>query len=169
MVNQCSSSNLQNQFCMNAKNIQSTLQLDTCGHAPTERYKEIKDYVDLFLFDYKETDSKKHKIYTGVNNNLILKNLDMLYKSGAEIILRCPIIPGMNDTESHFDGINQIHKKYPNIKKIHIMPYHNMGIDKAKRIRKENNFIELETVSKEKALEWVNHLVKLGCNNVSIG
>ena len=143
--------------------------LDTSGYASTNKYIKIKEYVDLFLFDYKETDAIKHKQYTGVDNNLILKNLDTLYKLGAKIILRCPIIPSINDTYSHFEGICKLHKKYPNIISIHIMPYHNMGFDKAKQAGIENKFIKLDTVGKDLALSWVSQLKKMGCEKVCLG
>ena len=64
--------------------------LDTSGQAPTNRYLEIMPYVDLFLYDYKCTDSLLHKDLTRVDNKLILENLKSLYKHGASILLRCP-------------------------------------------------------------------------------
>ena len=143
--------------------------LDTCGHVPTERYLEILPYVDLFLYDYKETDSEKHKYYTGVYNNLIMKNLDTLYRANAKIILRCPIVPGFNDTEGHFEGIRNLQHKYPNLVGIEIMPYHNIGLDKARKIGIDSQFINLKTTDKIISQQWVGSLKSLGCENVKVG
>ena len=49
--------------------------IETCGYAKEEQYRKIADLVDIFLFDYKETDPVKHKEYTGADNRLIINNL----------------------------------------------------------------------------------------------
>lgn len=108
--------------------------LDTCGYGEQNHYNEILNYVDIFLFDYKFTNEELHKDYTGVSNKEILANLDFLYNNGASIILRCPLIPGINDNDGHLNGIKNIIGKYPRLKSIEIMPYHNMGKDKASRV-----------------------------------
>ncbi len=143
--------------------------LDTCGHVPTDRYLAILPYVDLFLYDFKETDSNRHRYYTGVSNTLILKNLEALYNAGAKILLRCPIIPGFNDTEGHFQGIRDISLRYPNLAGIEIMPYHNMGVSKARRIGAESYFVNLKTAEKEVSRRWIGQLASLGCSNVTVG
>ena len=108
--------------------------LDTCGYGEQNHYKEVFPYVDLFLFDYKLADDELHKRYTGVSNKAILDHLDFLYNNGASIVLRCPLIPGINDNEDHLKGIKEIIRKYPLLKSVEIMPYHNMGRDKAERV-----------------------------------
>jgi glycyl-radical enzyme activating protein len=98
--------------------------VDTCGLASLDSYKEILPYTDLFLFDYKVTDNKKHKDLTGGGNRQILKNLEYLISNKAEVILRCPLIPTINDEEKHLEGIAEIIKKYPEISSIEIISYH---------------------------------------------
>ena len=56
--------------------------LDTTGHAPTEHLMGLADHVDLFLYDYKESDPQRHRRYTGVDNALILRNLAELDRRG---------------------------------------------------------------------------------------
>lgn len=62
-------------------------------------------YVDSFLFDRKVTDCEKAKHYIGTDGKQILENLRYLCSEGKEIILRCPIIPGVNNEEGHFSKI----------------------------------------------------------------
>ena len=57
--------------------------IETCGFAKWEQYEKIADLVDIFLFDYKETDPGKHKEFTGVTNELILENLKKHKNDGA--------------------------------------------------------------------------------------
>jgi pyruvate formate lyase activating enzyme len=139
--------------------------IETSGFAALEHIKKISSFVDLFLYDYKETDPEKHKDFTGVTNELILSNLENLCNSGSSVIMRCPIIPGLNDTEGHFRGIALVSKKYPQLKGIEIMAYHDLGRSKAVRIGKEYN-VSATTVCDERKAEWIAALKSLGCENV---
>ena len=52
---------------------------------------EVITVTDLFLFDIKHIDNELHKQYTGVGNELIISNLDMLIEKGKDVILRIPV------------------------------------------------------------------------------
>lgn len=111
--------------------------METCGFATGEHMEEISKLVDIFLFDYKVTDAEKHRECTGVSNEVILKNLTLLDSLGAKIILRCPIIPGVNDTPEHFQGIISTANSLENILEVNIEPYHPLGKGKAELLDKE--------------------------------
>lgn len=138
--------------------------LDTCGYGDQNHYKEIMNYVDLFLFDYKFTDEELHKDYTGVSNKEILANLDFLYNNGASIILRCPLIPGINDNDSHLNGIKNIIGKYPRLKSVEIMPYHNMGKDKASRVGIQYKLSHIKNAEESDKQRWINYFSDAGIN-----
>ncbi len=104
--------------------------LETCGHAPASQFESILPFVDLFLFDYKETDPEKHVQFTGLPNGLILNNLHFLDEQGAAIMLRCPIIPGFNLREDHINGIVQTAKSLRNCIGVHVMGHHGLGNSK---------------------------------------
>jgi pyruvate formate lyase activating enzyme len=142
--------------------------VDTCGSASTERYKEILPYTDLFLFDYKISDTKKHKIYTGAGNRQILENLDFLMNNGANVILRCPLIPGINDDEEHLSGISDIMKKYPQLISIELVPYHSMGRDKAANIGSEYKIKNIPGITNEDKLRWQEFYKNRGTENIII-
>ena len=101
--------------------------------------------MDLFLFDYKATDPAAHKELTGVSNELILSNLDFLVRQGASVRLRCPLIPGINDTPEHLEGIASLHRRYPGLDGIDLMAYHNVGNAKYERYGLENPLPDLKT------------------------
>ena len=90
--------------------------------------------MDLFLYDYKLTGEKAHLQYTGVEQERILENLQLLDQSGAAIILRCPMIPGVNICPEHEDGIVRMASGLRNLKQIHLEPYHNIGLSKSQRL-----------------------------------
>ena len=104
--------------------------VETSGFAPAKHIKQIAEYTDLFLYDYKETSPQLHKAFTGVDNLIILENLAYLNDIKKDIILRCPIIPGYNDRKDHFAGICSISNKLNNILRVELEPYHSFGINK---------------------------------------
>lgn len=104
--------------------------METSGFCDAESLKEIQPYIDLFLYDYKATGDKDHLAFTGVTQERILQNLYMLDELGADIILRCPMIPGHNITDAHIEGIINVSRRLHHIKGIHLEPYHNIGVSK---------------------------------------
>lgn len=142
--------------------------LETSGFTSIKVFEESVRDVDLLLFDYKLTDTDLHKKYTGVDNKIILTNLDYAYHSKIPITLRCLIIPGINDTKEHFSGICEMDKKYPLLHGIEIMTYHNMGNQKAENIGMFNN-LELENVPQKIREEWIGKLNSMGCNKAKLG
>ena len=108
--------------------------IETSGYADTEQYLSILPYVDLFLYDYKESDDTNHVNFTGAPQGLILDNLAAIDKAGGKIILRCPIIPDCNERDEHLSAIAARANSFDNIIEVDIMPYHPMGISKAARI-----------------------------------
>jgi glycyl-radical enzyme activating protein len=107
--------------------------VETCGFSPYDRLERLLPLVDLFLFDLKETDSDLHRKHTGVGNKLILDNLRRLHDSEAHLLLRCPIVPGLNDRPDHFEALAQMAKELHRLEGIEIMPYHTLGTDKRER------------------------------------
>lgn len=71
--------------------------VETTGHVPWENISGILPFTDLFLYDFKSPDPDIHRDWTGVDNKRILQNLQQLKTAGANIHVRIPVIPGMND------------------------------------------------------------------------
>ncbi|MCK5730847.1 MAG: glycyl-radical enzyme activating protein, partial [Draconibacterium sp.] len=76
------------------KNLHRTV--DTSGFADTKILMKVAKHTDLFLYDLKLMNSDKHKKWTGVGNQLILKNLKILAENGANVNVRIPLIKNVN-------------------------------------------------------------------------
>lgn len=111
--------------------------VETSGFGPEAALRKLMPYTDLFLFDIKETDEARHRTYTGAGCEEILRNLCLLDRENKEIILRCPVIPGCNDREDHFRAIAALANTLHHVKEIHIEPYHDLGVIKAKDLGRE--------------------------------
>jgi pyruvate formate lyase activating enzyme len=143
--------------------------IETNGFAPQRKYSEILPFTDIFLFDYKTTGSAAHQNLTWVRNDRILSNLEYLYRQGPAIVLRCPLIPGVNDTPEHFDGIAKIARKYPDLQGIELMAYHDYGKDKGLRLGQEYLLKGVQTADDATQQGWLKALAALGCEKAVIG
>ena len=149
-----------------AENIHTCIE--TCGWASQRAYKSVLPYVDLLLFDYKATDPKIHRRLTGVDNKLILANLDFIYQHGANIQLRCPLIAGVNDTSGHLAGIAALDRRYPRLMGIDLLPYHNIGNSKFEQYGLKNPLSGLETNGESLKQAWVSTMRSLGCEKACL-
>ena len=92
--------------------------------------KEIASLCDVFMCDLKIWDSDLHKKYTRVGNERIIENLKKLDTIGIPIILRTPIIPGINDNAEQIKPIAQLAATLKNLKYYELLPYHPLGLSK---------------------------------------
>ena len=129
--------------------------LDTCGFAPFDDYSQILEDVDLFLYDLKATDSDKHCALTGMPLAGILDNFFRLDKAGARIILRCPLIPSLNDDDEHLKNVAVIANKLCHVQEINLLPYHPLGRDKGQYLGYPDNGIEFECASESKIMHYL--------------
>ena len=138
------------------KEKQLSVCLETSGYAPWEYFEKILPYVDQFLFDIKETDDGLHWQYTGVPTDMIQKNLRSLNANKACIVLRCPIIPGYNDREAHFQAIGELSQKFRAVQRIDVEPYHPLGLNKQKWLRgRESSGSSIPIPTAELTQKWV--------------
>ena len=113
--------------------------VDTCGYAQWKCYEKIMPFTDLFLFDLKLLDAVKHEKFTGVKNELILTNLKKLADNRANLELRIPVIPGVNDSQEEINGlIRFILNTFTIFPKIHLLPYHNIAGNKYLKLDMKN-------------------------------
>jgi pyruvate formate lyase activating enzyme len=106
---------------------------------------------------------------TGVANELILANLDYLYHRQARIVLRCPLVPGVNDSPEHLAGIAAISGCYPRLEGVEIMAYHSLGRDKFERIGYQDPLEGLPSADEANKAHWLDALHQLGCGRANFG
>ena len=104
--------------------------VDTSGNTSWENLSSILPLVDLFLYDVKLMDANKHIKYTSVSNKRILDNLYKLSSASAHIIVRIPIIPGINDDNENIELCGSFLATLPHLDGVELMPYHEIGIAK---------------------------------------
>ncbi|MDX9772657.1 MAG: glycyl-radical enzyme activating protein [Bacteroidales bacterium] len=123
--------------------------VDTSGYAAPETLKSIMPFTDLFLYDVKHIDPEIHEKYTGVSNELIISNLDMLLESGTDVMLRIPVIPGLTADSEYMQRLAQFigSRNNGNIKEINLLPYHKTGSSKYRRFEMPDRMASFSQVS----------------------
>jgi pyruvate formate lyase activating enzyme len=109
--------------------------VDTSGYADSELLLKIAEQTDLFLYDLKHMDPLKHRFYTGVSNEKILFNLELLAQHGAQMAIRIPVVPGMNDDKENIERMGAFLGRLPGIPHVHILPYHSAAKGKYRSLR----------------------------------
>ena len=137
--------------------------IETSGFGDPELLRSIVNYVDLFLFDVKETDEKRHIQYVGVPFSPIRENLALLDSLEAKIVLRCPLIPDVNVREEHLKEIARIATELKGITEVNVMAYHILGNSKYEALDMENPMAGRDAMSKEeknRCIETIREYIK---------
>ena len=136
--------------------------LDTCGHAEPEVFQKVAEQVDLFLYDLKLIDDARHLQFTGASNESIRENLRWLADRGADVLIRFPLLPGINDDDENIDAFANLLSSLPVRYPVDILPYHRMGVDKYDRLNRDHKFPQLQPPSQERISEVANRMKSYG-------
>ncbi len=154
----------QGAFCLELLQKAKSFGLHTCvetsGHAPSALMRQIAPYTDLFLYDCKLIDPEAHRFYTGVDNTRILSNLRLLSDLDKDIVLRCPIIPGINDTAAHFRAVAQLAEQTRGVTRIEVEPYHTFGVGKYQKLQRDYTLHDLSDPDRQTVDAWLNLIRK---------
>ncbi|WP_195542644.1 glycyl-radical enzyme activating protein [Massiliimalia timonensis] len=132
--------------------------VETNGAVSDNRLKKLCERTDLFLLDFKLGVSEDQKSWLGAQGLDIVPVLRCLSDNGKPVILRCPVIPGINDTEKHFQEIRDLQRQFPNIQYAEIMPYHDTGKGKWDSIGLDYQLGTIKTVSASQKSIWQDRI-----------
>ncbi len=137
--------------------------VETSGYALWGAIRGLLPLVDLWLYDYKETDPRLHEQYTGKSNALILANLRQLHAEGAKIHLRCPLIPQHNARREHLDGIVALTRELTRLEGVELLPYYDLWRAKLERFGLESALPDsIKPPSRQTVDGWKEYLRQRG-------
>lgn len=109
--------------------------IDTSGMVKiTDKIKELIDLTDLFLLDIKHIDPIKCKELVGVSNEYELEFARYLSENGKHMWIRQVLVPGYTDNEKDLLKLKHFLSTLKNVDRVEILPYHNMGEYKWKKL-----------------------------------
>lgn len=102
-------------FLRKCKEIKINTCIDTALNTDWEQIAALTEYTDLFLVDLKAMDTKLHRQLTGIGNEKLLYNLKRLSEEKKPVIIRMPLIPGVNDTKEEIRARRDFLKQLSNV------------------------------------------------------
>ncbi len=108
--------------------------IETSGYANSEVFEKVLKRVDFVYYDLKIMDSERHRYYTGVPNEIILKNAEILMNSGVPYVFRVPFIKDVNTDRENLEMMAKFLSKAPTKPKVEFLLYNTMAGSKYKML-----------------------------------
>ena len=125
--------------------------IETTFFAPWKVVDSILPYVDTAFVDLKMFSDEQHQRYIGCSNKRTFDNLlktnDM--EQDFKLIVRIPIIPGVNDADEELEGIGKFCSKLTHLRHVQLLPYHRLGTETYKRLGRTYSLPDLIPPSAE--------------------
>jgi glycyl-radical enzyme activating protein family len=125
------------------------MAIETSGYFIWDQVKDVMEKLDFIFVDLKHMNSKKHHELTGVDNKLILENIEKIGNLNKAVVVRIPLVKGINDDEENISSTAKYVKQYVPGGKIEILPYHNLGEKKYETMRLDKFKNVFNTPSRE--------------------
>ena len=121
--------------------------LETSFFGTWEKIEILLPWINLLYVDLKHPDSEEHRRLTGVPNHLILENIKKADASthGFDLVLRTPLIPGINDSEKTLLELADFAKDLKKIREYEFLPYHRLGIETYRHLGREYPLQEIKS------------------------
>ena len=123
--------------------------IDTCGYAPVSDLEKVLEQTDLVLFDLKLINSLQHEQYTGKDNKVILRNARLILEKGVPMIVRIPLIPGINGSEENLVKTARFVSDLDRELHVDLLSYHRLGENKYKMLDRTYQLADLKPQSEE--------------------
>ncbi len=133
-----------------------------------DRIEKLLPYLDLVMCDLKLSDDEKHKEWTLVGNERIKENIRKVSEAGIPIILRTPVIPGVNDNEEEIEAIAAFAGGLPSLLYYELLNFNPLGGSKYDALSIDNRFHHAKPLSEER-IHAIEEAALKHCKNVKVG
>jgi pyruvate formate lyase activating enzyme len=144
--------------------------VETAFFGNPEYARAVCEYADLAITDIKMMDAGKHKEYMGADNRLILSNIKMIASTGKPLVIRTPVISGINDSDEEILAIGRYIKEElgSSVIQYQLLPYRKMGVEKYATLSREYPMEDYEAPEREVWEARLLHLKELVSDTYNI-
>jgi pyruvate formate lyase activating enzyme len=136
--------------------------LETAGFVPWTRLEEVLPWVDLLYFDLKHIDSEEHRRYTGAPLDLILENLQKASEISENLVVRIPVIPGVNAREDTLRRMLTFLAERTRVRHVELLPFHRLGLGKYEGLGLRYAMADVGAMSREQCTAFAEIGSSLG-------
>ncbi|MDO4887410.1 MAG: pyruvate formate-lyase-activating protein [Actinomycetaceae bacterium] len=108
--------------------------IDTSGFLGAHVSEEMLGNIDLVLLDVKSGIPETYKKVTGRELAPTVAFGDRLAEAGTEVWIRFVLVPGLTDEPENIEAVADIVERWPNVSRVEVLPFHQMGADKWKKL-----------------------------------
>ena len=119
-----------NQVCRLLYDTGIRLAMESSGAFDMPQVMEGLSRMDTIFTDIKCMDEERHIRYTGVSNHPILENIRAYAGLSARIIIRVPVIKGVNADEENIRETARFVRRHLPAARMELLPYHTLGKSK---------------------------------------
>ena len=136
--------------------------METSLYAPYGNLEKVLPSLNVLYVDLKVMDAEFHKQWVGQDNSLILENLRKIDQANIplEIIVRIPLVPGVNDSDFNLSATAEFCKSLKKLHEIELLPYHRLGVETYRNLGMEYQLKEMLPPSRERFLNRVDFLAQ---------
>ncbi|QXM07489.1 pyruvate formate-lyase-activating protein [Crassaminicella indica] len=131
--------------------------IDTAGFGKG-KYEEILKYTDLVILDIKHVNDTGYKKLTGRNIESFERFKEAVVNAHMKLWIRHVVVPGITDSKDHIKQLKNMIREFKNVEKIELLPYHNLGVNKYKKMGIPYKLDGIEPMCKERILELEKYL-----------
>jgi len=142
--------------------------VETCGFVEWPAIERLSTDVDLFLYDLKHMNPAEHLRWTGRDNRLILENARRLAQAGRSLVIRLPLIAGINDSRENLEATAEFALSLSGVRRIDILSYHRLGEPKYRRLDRDYPLSGQRSLSTER-IAWARQILEQRGLEVQIG
>jgi pyruvate formate lyase activating enzyme len=143
--------------------------IETCLISDYDSIQKILPWVDTIFIDIKMMDEIDHKRYVGSDNKGILEKIVLIDKSeyDLEMIIRIPLIPGINDSAFNMNMTGTFCSSLEKLKEIELLPYHRFGTETYSNLSKDYLLGDLKPPTEE-SLMYMAQILKSAANDKKV-
>lgn len=131
-----------------------SLAIETCGQFDFEQLRPVLKKMDLVFMDLKHIDAKKHEAFTGLDNKQILSNMCKTYELDVPMVIRIPLIKGVNCEEAAVRPALEFIKENLPKAGLEFLPYHKYGEEKYTQLEMPMPASTFDTPSEAELAKW---------------
>ncbi len=104
--------------------------IDTSGCVLNENVKNLLEYTDMVLLDFKYTNADDYLKHTGMEMSKAEEFLAYLQAINKRTWLRYVVIPNLNDSKESIAKLYDLKKQYSCVEKIELLPFRKLCLEK---------------------------------------
>jgi len=130
--------------------------VETSGFFDMDEAGPVLDAIDHLFMDIKCMDDARHRQLTRVSNKRILENITRIDKTGKAMVIRMPLVRGLNDRQKDIDAAVQFCSSLNHLSGVELMPYHPLGEGKYKALNLDydRNMAPPESKKLDRIIGW---------------